>query len=112
MDKAISTTTLHRHQLRRWLVAVGAVVILLAADVGLRQVVQPTPRRYFNSYWRHRRGERSPDGDRHRHPGPGGDPEEPNLEYASGGSAGGWHPRGAGPAHPEAGQGAGRLGPG
>jgi hypothetical protein len=44
MDKAISTTTLHRRQLRRWLVAVEALAILLAADVGLRRVVQPTPR--------------------------------------------------------------------
>jgi HlyD family secretion protein len=45
MDRAISTTTLHRYQLRRWLVAVEPLSILLAAGIGLRQVVQLTLRR-------------------------------------------------------------------
>ena len=45
MDRAISTTTQRRRQLRSWLLGLGALAALLAAGLGLRQVVQPSVRR-------------------------------------------------------------------
>ncbi len=45
MDRAISTTTQHRRQLRAWLLGLGALAAALAAAVGLRTVLQPSLRR-------------------------------------------------------------------
>ena len=45
MDRAISTTTQRRRQLRTWLLGLGAVGAVLAAMLGLRTVVQPSLRR-------------------------------------------------------------------
>jgi HlyD family secretion protein len=45
MDRAISTATQRRRQLRTWLLGLGAVGAVLAAVLGLRTVVQPSLRR-------------------------------------------------------------------
>jgi HlyD family secretion protein len=45
MDRAISTTTLRQRQLRRWLLGLGALVLLAAGALGLRRILQPTLRR-------------------------------------------------------------------
>jgi len=45
MDRAISTTTLHHRQLRRWLLGLGTLALLAAGALGLRRVLQPTLRR-------------------------------------------------------------------
>jgi HlyD family secretion protein len=45
MDRAISTITQRRRQLRTWLIGLGAVGAVLAAVLGLRNVVQPSLRR-------------------------------------------------------------------
>ena len=45
MDRAISTTTHRRRQLRTWLLGLGALAALLAAGFGLRAVLQPSLRR-------------------------------------------------------------------
>lgn len=45
MDRAISTTTHRRRQLRTWLLGLGAVAALLAAALGLRTLLQPSLRR-------------------------------------------------------------------
>ncbi|MGI4867923.1 MAG: efflux RND transporter periplasmic adaptor subunit [Janthinobacterium lividum] len=45
MDRAISTTTQRRRQLRHWLLGLGALAALLAAGLGLRTVLQPSLRR-------------------------------------------------------------------
>jgi HlyD family secretion protein len=45
MDRAISTITQRRRQLRTWLIGLGAMGAVLAAVLGLRNVVQPSLRR-------------------------------------------------------------------
>ena len=45
MDRAISTTTLHRRRLRCGLLALGALAMLLVGGLALRHLLQPTLRR-------------------------------------------------------------------
>ncbi|TVT37764.1 HlyD family efflux transporter periplasmic adaptor subunit [Hymenobacter setariae] len=45
MDRAISTTTQRRRQLRAWLLGLGALAAALVAALGLRTVLQPSLRR-------------------------------------------------------------------
>jgi len=45
MDRALSTTTQRRRQLRAWLLGLGSLAALLLAGLGLRSVLAPTLRR-------------------------------------------------------------------
>jgi HlyD family secretion protein len=45
MDRAISTTTHRRRQLRAWVLGLGALAALLGAGLGLRTLLQPSLRR-------------------------------------------------------------------